>query len=67
MNFCDYTVKEVMGKPTKKVVEGEGYYAEWWEVEVSYIYDNGKEVEKALTFDTEEEAKKVKKGYEFLA
>ena len=34
MNLCDYTVKEVMGEPVKKVIEGEGYYAEWWEVEV---------------------------------
>ena len=67
MNKCDYVVKEVMSEPTKKIVEGEGYYGEWWEVEVSYIYDNGKEVEKALTFDTKEEAEKVQPGYEFLA
>ena len=65
MNLCDYYVKEVLSEPIKKVYEGEGYHVELWEVEVSYIYDNGKEVEKTLAFDTEEEALKVKEGYHF--
>ena len=68
MNFCDYSAKEVLSNPTHKTFDdGEGVYAEWWEVKVSYIYDSGKEVEKKLVFDTEEEAKKVKKGFEFKA
>ena len=67
MNLCDYTVNEVLSKPYKKIIEGEGYYWELWKVKVSYIYDNGKVVEDVLAFNTEEEAKKVKKGYDFTA
>lgn len=65
MNLCDYYVKEVLSEPTfidRYKEDG----VTWWEVEVSYIYDNGVEKETALTFDTKEGAEKVKKGYRFL-
>ena len=65
MNLCDYYVKEVISDPVcidKYKDEG----VVWWEVEVSYIYDNGTEKECALTFKTKEEAEQVEKGYHFL-
>ena len=65
MNLCDYYVKEVLGKPVYHINEKEKI--SWWEVNVSYFYDNGELKEKSLTFDSEEEASQVQEGYHFLA
>jgi hypothetical protein len=67
VNYCDYYVKEVLRNPAHvSHVYSEKTYS-WWEVAVSYYYDNGELRTKKLTFDTQEEANKVKEGYHFLA
>lgn len=67
MNYCDYYVVEVFATPrhTKFVAENKTY--EWWEIEVSYYYDNGELKTRWLSFDTQDAARGVKKGYHFLA
>ncbi|MGG4288330.1 hypothetical protein ABEW81_11090 [Priestia megaterium] len=63
MNYCDYYVKQVLAEPVRS-----GYGdTVWWEVRVSYFYDNGQLKVTDLVFDTEEQAKEVKTGFHFLA
>lgn len=65
MNLVDYYVIEVLSNPVYHIHGKENF--SWWEVKVSYYYDNGELKEKALTFNSEEEARQVKKGYHFTA
>jgi hypothetical protein len=68
MNVCDYYVKQVAtDEPVYRGEYKEEDGTEWWEVVVSYYYDNGELKMKTLTFPTKSEALKVKKGYHFTA
>jgi hypothetical protein len=66
MNLCDYYVKEVLEKPIF-IDAYKDAGVTWWQVKVSYTYDNGDLKTTDLTFDTKEEAEQVKEGYHFLA
>ena len=65
MNLCDYYVEEVLSCPVFRGFDEDNIY--WWEIEVSYYYDNGNLKTKKLTFDTEKEVNQVKKGFHFTA
>lgn len=64
MNTITAYVDEVIGKPLYCKDEFDGKEYECWTVRVKYS-DMGGQNEKELIFKTEEEAKKVKKGYKF--
>ena len=67
LNLCDYYVEEVLKQPDYVIfTTPDGIKYSWWNVEVSYFYDNGKLKTKDLMFYTELEACEVKKGYHFV-
>lgn len=61
MNLCDYYVHEVLSPP---IFREQDDYA-WWELTVSYYYDNGELKKCKLTFNNKEEAEQVCTSYHF--
>lgn len=65
VNLIDAEVIEVLGEPDLQREIYDGRLYEWWEIEVKSIDMGGTQIE-MLSFNTREEALKVKVGYKFL-